>query len=90
MSRSVVSLTVHKNTQAKRVARSNAALLRAIAKAEHTAGDLAGFAVVTWNRDLGSSCYLHMPTGQPQGRNTVQDFTRAAIQRELTRIEIDD
>ena len=90
MSRSVVSLTVHKNTQSKRVARSNAALLKAIAKAEHTAGDLAGFAVVTWNKASGSSCYLHMPDGSPINRNTVSDFTRSVIGRELTRIEIDD
>lgn len=85
----VVSLTVHKNTQAKHTARYNASILKAIARNEHITGDLAGFAVVTWNKSNGSSCHLHLPAGQPVNLNTVNDFTRSVIQRELTRIEVD-
>jgi len=87
MASKVVSLTVHKNTRAKHEARANAALIRSVAKAEHTVGDLAGFAIVTWNHANVASCYLHMPEGQPQTRNTVSDYARTVILRALTRNE---
>lgn len=83
-----VNLTVHKNTRDKRRARDNAEKLLWCAKAERKAGDLSGFALVTWNKDKGAACYLHMPPGNPLSVNEVDSFVAGKIRREIARLDI--
>ena len=88
--RSVVSLTVHKNTLPKRRGRENARLLSQIAKNEHRQGDVAGFAVITWDESKRWSCRIHAPDRSPIGLNDINAFVSSAITREIAKIDADN
>jgi hypothetical protein len=83
----VVSLTVHKNTLAKRRGRNNADLIASIAKDERREGDCAGFVIVTWNGDGAYACNIHAPVGSPIGLNGLPGFVEGAVSREIGKID---
>lgn len=88
--RNVVSLTVHKNTLPKRRGRENARILSLIAKEEHRQGDVAGFAVITWNESKLYSCRIHAPERSPIGLNEINAFVSSAITREIAKSDADN
>lgn len=84
---SVVSLTVHKNTLAKKRARHNADVLLSEAKAERHSGDTAGFALVTWDAAGSCNTTLQLPAGSPVDLNLVESFVAGAIRRKVAKID---
>lgn len=83
----VTSLTVHRNTMDKRRCRENAARLKGCAERERQLGDMEGFALVTWNKERGYSCDLHLPERSPVTMCEVQAFVGGAVSREIAKID---
>lgn len=83
MTKNVVNLTLHKNTLPKRQARQRADLIKQIGEFERQAGDLAGFAIVTWDADGSMACQLELPPGQPVTKPLVESYVLAAVRHAL-------
>lgn len=85
----VVSLSVHRNTLERRRTKNNVNALRSCVHAEQQQGDLAGFALVTWDREGRQQVYLHLPEGQPINRNTVTFEVAGRLARAIAEIDQD-
>ena len=81
-----VNLTVHRNMVEKRRRRRALDDLESCVRHERKEGDMAGFALVTWDRDLKATAMFHADGKKLTGA-LVPDFARAQLARKIGDID---
>lgn len=81
-----VNLTVHRNTVEKRRRRRALDDLEACVRHERKANDIAGFALVTWDKNLKASAMFHADGTNLTGA-LVPDFAKAQLARKIGDID---
>jgi len=81
------SLSVHKNTREKRARRAVIEHLKQAIEEEVRTGDIAGYALVTWDKDGRDHARMFIGPDGPILYTFVADFTRGSIERRLVREE---
>lgn len=84
--KSPVNLTVHRNTVEKRRRRQALDDLESCVRHERKSNDMAGFALVTWDKDLKATAQFHTDGRRLTGA-LVPDFARAQLARQIGDID---
>jgi len=80
-----VNLTVHRNTVAKRRRRLAVENLESAVRHERKQGDMAGYALVTWDKDLKASASFWQSDGLTGA--LVPEFAKVQLLRKIGKVD---
>ncbi len=88
MANKTVSLTVHRNNRDQRERKRVRTMFRDDVKKISAIPDIAGYAVVAWDKDRGYQANWYTPKDGPMPGAAMPDFIRFSLQKEITKADM--
>ena len=85
MANKLVSLTVHRNNRAQREAKRVRSMLKDDVKIVTATPDIAGYAVVAWDRERCSRVAWYTPRNGPMPGSAMPEYVKVSLLREIVK-----